>query len=141
MQDTLKLKENLYINSILYLSGFSNKKQLLRYIKTLNISWDFIEYNNFFMLKYELLENRTQNNWKVLEFHTHEILGGARIPAMIVLEKISNKERISFSFSDEEYVQIFFKRFSLIIIEEFEDSESRGSKDDVNHKSRIKPKL
>ena len=141
MHDILKLKENLYINSLLFLSGFSNKKQLLPLIKNLKISWDDIEYNNFFMLKYELLENRTQNNWKVLEFHTHEILGGSRIPATIVLEKISNNERISFSFSDQEYVQIFFKRFSLIIENELDDGDSSSSKDDSNKKATLKPKL
>ena len=135
----IRLKESLFRESINYLSGFKTKKVLLPIIKQLNISLDILLQNDYYLTKHRLIEVRTQLSWRIIRFHECEIIGSSRIPATVIIEKESTKQVLSFSFADTEYVEIFFKRFTLIISEseDYTDTEYVGD----GRSNSLRPKI
>lgn len=113
----MRTRETLFRESIHYLSGFKTKKSLIPLIKQLRITFDILLQNEYYLKTYRLLEVRTQLTWKIIRFHESEIIGGSKIPATVIIEKESTGHILSFSFADTEYVDIFFKRFHLILLD------------------------
>lgn len=135
----IRLKEQLFRESINYLSGFKTKKVLIPIIKQLNISLDILLQNDYYLKNYKLLEKRTQLTWKIIRFHESEIIGSSRVPATVIIEKESTNQVLSFSFADMEYVDIFFKRFELLILDKDSGNSDSGNTDIRVH--GLKPKI
>ena len=136
-----KLREQLIIESIKYLSGFITKRSILETLKLNKLTFDQFVNEQHFLTKYAFVEKRTQLNWKIIRFHESEIIGSSKIPATIIMEKTSNNKVLSFSFADIEYVEIFFKRFSIEISNSGSDKKGDDSDSTIPKNKYIRPKL
>lgn len=134
----MRLRETLFRESINYLSGFKTKKSLIPLIKQLHITLDILMQNEYYLKTHRLLEARTQLTWKIIRFHESEIIGGSKIPATVIIEKESTGHVLSFSFADTEYVDIFFKRFNLLLTDVSGRGAESGGGD--SRQNSIRPK-
>lgn len=123
--------------SLAYIGNLGKKKVLVAVLKEVKITWEDLIENEYFITTFTLLEKQTNTKWKIIKYHEYEILGGNIIPATVIVQKVVDKKIITFAFSDNEYLDIFFKRFDIIL----NDDIGSGEKEKKTSGEKIKYRL
>lgn len=127
MQFTKSKAHKLLEKSLAFISNLDSKTALTTAAKSLSLTWEDLIKNEYFITEFVLEEKRTKTNWKIVKFHEYEVLAGNTIPATIMLQKISDKRIVPYSFVDSEYLEVFFKRFDVLVKIETSSGEGKMS--------------